>query len=371
MPDLGVRLQLFIGPTVPLPAPYPVMEALTSLEVTNKDRDRDGFQLTFSLGKDSPLDYGLLLNGYFDPPARVVIMTIIGGLPQVLIDGVITNNQISASNRPGESTLHVTGEDISLMLDLEEKSETYPNQSDSAIVTRLLGNYATYGLRPDITSTTDVPVETERVPTQQGTDLGFIQQLAQRNGFVFYIEPTGLPGVNTAYWGLDNRLGLPQPALTLNMGANTNVDTPISFQFDALAPADPQITIVDPSTRQALPIPVPSGLRPPLASRPAAPLRKTLPRTTANLSPIQAGLRGLSSASQTSDAVSGSGEVDAVRYGQALRSRRLVGVRGVGYTYDGVYYVKQVTHRIRRGEYKQSFQISREGRGAIAPMVTP
>lgn len=371
MPDLGVRLQLFIGPTVPLPAPYPVIDALISLEVTNKDRDRDGFQMTFSLGKDSLIDYGLLLNGYFDPPSRVIIMVLIGALPQVLIDGVITNNQIVPSNRPGESTLHVTGEDISLMLDLEEKSATYPNQPDSAIVMRLLGNYATYGLQPTITPTTDVPIQTERVPTQQGTDLSFIQQLAQRNGFVFYIEPTNLPGVNTAYWGLDNRLGLPQPALMMNMGTLTNVDTPISFQFDALAPAAPQVTIVDPTTRQALPIPLPSGLQPPLSSRPAQPLRKTLPRNTANLNPIQAGLRGLSSASQTSDAVSASGELDAVRYGRALRARRLVGVSGVGYSYGGNYYVKMVTHRIRRGEYKQSFQLSRDGRGALTPMVLP
>ena len=49
MPDLGVRLQLFIGPTVPLPAPYAVMDALIDLEVTNKDQERDGFQMKFSL----------------------------------------------------------------------------------------------------------------------------------------------------------------------------------------------------------------------------------------------------------------------------------------------------------------------------------
>ena len=71
MPDLGVRLQLFIGPTVPLPAPYPVMEALTSLEVTNKDRDRDGFQLTFSLGKDSPLSWKRIQPAYPITRARI------------------------------------------------------------------------------------------------------------------------------------------------------------------------------------------------------------------------------------------------------------------------------------------------------------
>lgn len=371
MPDLGVRLQLFIGPTVPLPAPYPVIDALRSLEVTNRDRERDGFEMRFSLGKDSLLDYGLLLNGFFDPPNRVIIAVLIGVLPQVLIDGIITQHQVVPSNRPGESTLVVTGEDISLRLDLEEKNETYPNQPDSVIVLRLLAAYATYGLVPMVTPTTDVPIQINRIPTQQGTDLAYIRELARRNGFVFYIEPTPVPGVNTAYWGLDNRLGLPQPALTMNMGADTNVDTPINFTFNALGPATPQVTIVEPFTKLAIPIPVPSGLHPPLVRQPAASLRKTLPRDTANLNPAQAALRALSTAGESADAVTASGEVDAVRYGRALRSRRLVGMRGVGQSYDGNYYVKEVTHRIQRGEYKQSFTLTREGRGALTPLVLP
>jgi hypothetical protein len=72
---------------------------------------------------------------------------------------------------------------------------------------------------------------------------------------------------------------------------------------------------------------------------------------------------------EASDAVSGSGELDAVRYGRALRARRLVSVRGVGFSYNGDYYVQEVSHRIRRGEYKQSFTLRREGRGALTPTV--
>jgi hypothetical protein len=371
MPDLGVRLQLLIGPTLPLPAPYAVMDALTSVEVTNRDTDRDGFQISFSLGKDSLLDYGLLLNGYFDPPSRVIISVLIGVLPQVLIDGIITNHQVVPSNRPGESTLVVTGEDISLKLDLEEKSATYPNQPDSLIVTRLIAGYATYGLLPVVTATTDVPIETDRVPTQQGTDLAYIRELARRNGSVFYIEPTPVPGVSTAYWGPDNRLGLPQPALTVNMGPDTNVDSPINFSFNALGPAAPQVTIIEPLTKLRITISVPSGLRPPLARSSATSLRKTVLRDTANLNPIQAALAALSTASGTSDAVSATGELDAVRYGRALQSRRLVGVRGAGDSYDGNYYVKEVTHRIKRGEYKQTFSLTREGRGTLTPLVVP
>ena len=62
-----------------------------------------------------------------------------------------------------------------------------------------------------------------------------------------------------------------------------------------------------------------------------------------------------------SDAISGSGSLDVLRYGHVLRPRMLVGVRGAGLAYDGLYYVDSVTHNIKRGEYKQNFTLSRDG----------
>jgi hypothetical protein len=366
----GARLQLLVGPTVPTPAPYPVMDALVGVEVTNNDRRRDGFQMTFSLGKEPLLDYGLLGEGYLNPPNRVIVTVSIGVTVQTLIDGVVTDHQVVPSNRPGDSTLYVTGEDISLHLDLKKKNATHKNQPDSAIVGKIIGSYATYGLKPDVTTTKDVPAEVNRVPTQQGTDLDYIRTLAQRNGFVFYVEPTQVPGTSTAYWGPENRLDSSQPPLTMNMGSDTNVDSPINFHFNALGPETPETTVVDPLTRLAIPVPIPTGLLPSLSGRPAASLRTTIPRDTANLDLIQAALRALSVSSESSsDVVTATGELDAVRYGRALRSRRKVGVRGVGSSYGGDYYVKQVTHRIRRGEYKQSFTLTREGLGALTSRV--
>lgn len=368
MLDTGIQMQLWIGPTVPRPAPFEVIDAISSLEVTNNDSGRDGFQISLTLGKDLLVDYSLLLNNYFEPPNRVIIAVIIGASrPQVLIDGIITNHQVAPSNTPGGSTLVVTGEDISLKMDLEDKNETYPNQSDSAIATTILGRYGTYGLIPEVTSTQDTPQQNDRVPTQQGTDLAFIKELARRNGFVFYVEPKEVLS-NTAYWGLQNFASPPQPALSMNMGPDTNVES-LSFSFNALGPATPQVTIVEPRSRTAIPIPVPSALRPPLARQPTVSLRRTLPRNTANLDPTQAALEALAGASQSADAVTGSGQLNAVRYGSVLRARRLVDVRGVGLSYSGQYYVKQVTHRLKRGEYKQSFSLSREGRGALLPVV--
>src|SRR6185312_12538378 len=369
---LGIRLQILIGqPDVPLPAPYEVVDSLVSLRVTNNDRQRDAFQKDFNLGRDSLLEYGLLRSGVLDVPNRVIIMALFGGLPQVLIDGIITDHQVIPSSEPGRSQLRVMGEDISVKLSFEDQNATHPHQKDSDIVKKILG---AAGFVPDVTETNDTPSDKERIPTQQVNNLKYIRRLAQRNGFVFFVEPTDIPGINIAYWGPEKRQGAPQPALSLNMGPQTNVDTPINFRFNALGPSEAEVSIVDPFTKLAIQIPALSAFLPSLTSKQTKPLRKTFSRDTANLSFAQALLRLFTSSSETSDVIEATGEVDAVRYGRALRARRLVDVRGAGQSYNGTYYVKQVVHEIKRlptGAYKERFSLTRDGRGATGTSILP
>ncbi len=58
-----------------------------------------------------------------------------------------------------------------------------------------------------------------------------------------------------------------------------------------------------------------------------------------------------------------------LRYGNLLSARGLVGVRGAGMAFDGLYYVSSVTHQLKRGEYKQSFTLSRNGLVSTVPEV--
>lgn len=90
---------------------------------------------------------------------------------------------------------------------------------------------------------------------------------------------------------------------------------------------------------------------------------------TAKLSPVQAALKGMAKAARTADAVTATGTLDVLRYGRLLKARQLVGVRGAGMAFDGLYYVKSVTHNIKRGEYKQSFELGRNGLISTLPKV--
>jgi hypothetical protein len=350
-----------------------VLSALSRVEVTQDVDGAEGFSLTFTVCKDKSLDYSLLNSGAMQPFGRVVIGVILGVMPEVLMDGVITHSQLQPSSEPGRTTLTVMGRDVSLMLDLEEKNESYPNQPDFLIVNRILASYAQYGLVPVSTLTSDVPIILQRIPRQQETDLSFLQRLARRNGFVFYIEPQTF-GVNRAYFGPETRLGIPQPALSVDMGSSTNVSS-LSFSNDQLAPVGTRGTFVEPLTKTAIPIPSLSSLRlPPLSASPVSARRTVQLRSSANQSPTQAALAAVSAVTTAPEAVRGEGEVDAIRYGSVLRARRLVGVRGAGRSYNGLYYVRRVTHTIESGEtprYTQRFTLSREGTGTLVPVVRP
>jgi hypothetical protein len=89
----------------------------------------------------------------------------------------------------------------------------------------------------------------------------------------------------------------------------------------------------------------------------------------AKFNPVQAALMGLGQTATASDAVTGQGTLDVLRYGHILKARQLVSVRGAGLAYDGFYYVPSVTHNIKRGEYKQSFQLSRDSLVSLSPVV--
>lgn len=368
--QLGVRLILLLGQSVPLPAPPDVVSAFTRAEVTNDAENGDGFQLTFTLDKEQPIDYNLLQSGALDPGTRVIIGVLLGVVPEVLIDGIITHHQHAPSAEPGESTLTVTGKDVSIMLDLEEKNEKYENQPDFLIATQLIASYAEYGLVPQVTPTVDVPIMLDRIPRQHETDLRFIQRMAERNGFVFYVEPITF-GVNTAYWGPETRLSLPQSALTLGPGPAANLKS-LRFTHDALTPVNTSGIFLEPISKTTIPIPQLPSLRiPPLALNPTQALRTVMLRETSKQNPALAATSAVARVTNAPDSVNGDGEIDSMRYGKVLRARKLVGVRGAGLSYNGNYYVRRVSHTITRGDYQQSFSISREGTGAMLPVVVP
>jgi hypothetical protein len=371
----GLHLTLMIGPAVPIPVSQDVLDALTSVQViTTAGAGASGFELSFTLSNRSPLHTLFLLSGGAGIPlVRVVIVVTINSSPHVLMDGVMTHHQVTPGSEPGLSTLTVKGKDLSALMDyLPLDGVPYPAMPPALRVLAILAKYALFGIAPLVIPSVveDIPLPVDRIPRQQGTDLQYVQQLASEVGYVFYVDPGPLPGASVAYWGPEIKVGAPQPALNINMDAQTNVES-LSFSFDKESKEMPVVFIQNQATKVPIPIPIPdiSPLNPPLGLVPPLPPKLKALDYTANLSPLQAVLHGLAYASQHADAVSGTGSLNVLRYGRVLKARQLVGVRGVGAAFDGLYFVKSVTHTIKRGDYKQDFTLSRNGLLSTVPKV--
>ena len=377
---LGIRMTLLIGPTIAVPAPLPILEALSEIEVTLADEGRDGFQLTFTLGRGRAdlIDYSLLANPLLKPFNRVVIQIWLGVLPEVLIDGFITRQDLHPSNEPGASTLTVTGEDVRVVMALRELSMSYLGMTPDIRVRMILGRYAMYLGAPPMVLPPIPPLAPNvlaQVPAQAETDLAYIERLGGQVNHVFCVLPGPAPMVNVAYWGPANRIGPPQSALSVNMGGASNVEQ-ITFAYDALGPQTVLGMMQDTALGVVLPVMTLAAVQPPLALVPAMVVqqphvRSVLPGDTRGLGYPEVLARAQAETNAASNAVTAEGELDALRYGALLRARRPIGVRGAGFQFDGFYYVKRVTHRIRKGSYRQSFSLHREGFGPIAPVVVP
>lgn len=375
----GVHLTLLVGPVVPVPVPQVVLDALTQVEVVQPDESAGAFTLQFTLSVQSPLHTLFLLSGGGAVPLlRVIVIATVNGTPQVLIDGVVTKTDVTPGADQRHTSLQVTGDDLTTVMQKLEFSGLpglpYPAMPAEAIVALLLAKYAFLGIVPLVIPSIaiDVPIPTEHIPTQQGSDLEYIQLLAERVGYVFYLDPGPAPGMSTAYWGPKIKVGVPQPALNADMDAGSNVEN-LSFSYNGNARSLPVVYIQNQQTKVPLPIPIPDigPLNPPLGLIDPPPQKfRTLPET-AKYSPTRAMLLGMAEAARSADTVTGRGSLDVTRYGRVLRPRQLVGVRGVGPAFDGLHYVSEVRHSIRRGEYKQSFTLSRKGLLSTLPLVPP
>jgi hypothetical protein len=371
-----LTLSVMVGPVVPVPLPQAAIDELTSVEVTQAaEHGRPGgFRLTFNLSKRSPLHTIFLLRGGAVPPVmRTLIVATINGTPYPLMDGVITKQDVSPGTDASHDTLDITGVDLTAVMGWVDFSGIpYPAMPIEARVALILAKYALFGVVPLVIPSIlfEAPIPTDKIPKHKGTDLQYLNALAELVGYVFYVDPGPQPGMSVGYFGPQIKVGIPQPALRANMDAHSNVER-LSFSVDTEEKKLPVTFIQDLLTKFPIPIPIPdiSPLNPLLGGVPLPAKKIEYLTDGAKRTPIQAVLHGMAQAAGSADGVTGTGSLDVLRYGQPLHARGLVEVRGAGAAVDGLHFVLQVTHKIRRGEYKQDFKLTCNGLLPAVPTV--
>jgi phage protein D len=378
----GVHLTVLAGPGIPLPLPQSALAALNTLEIAVSTAETSALQAQFKAGRSAALadvdDYPIMKQPGLKAGARITIMLTLGVVPAVLFDGVVTQTQLNPGQGQGDGTLAITAMDVRALMDREEPSETrtYPAMPVAAIAAMVMARYAQYGLIPLVVppAVIDVDLPIDRVTTQSGTDLQFLKQLAERSGCIFTVSPGPVPLTSTGYFGPRPTIGLPQGALTVNMGPDSNV-LAVNFQNNATDAHSVVGNVQDRSTNQAVQVHTTPPLRPPLATEPALsnPTTAGQRRYEAQGGRSSAGAiaEAQAQADRSGNVVTAEGELDGTRYGRVLQPRQLVGLRGAGREHDGFYFVEEVKHQLKRGEYKQHFKLSREGLGSTTPVVAP
>jgi hypothetical protein len=353
------------------PAPRVVMEAVTeiSVNVGAGGSTPSGFEIKLATSKVSQITTQLLPGGYFDPPTRVVIAVTLRGTTTVLMDGVITQHDVVPSDEAGKSVLSLKGEDLTRMMDLIDFGAffMFPAMPAELRVALIVAKYLPlYGTVPMVIPSIllDIPNPLDNIPQQSGTDLKYINVLAERVGYTFYLQPGPTPGMSVAYWGPKLQMAIPflptPPPLAIDWDGRSNVES-LQFSFDGFKKTQFIVLIKLDDVPVPLPIPIPdvTPLSPPLGQKDPMPLKITALSGLAGYTPIEAAVIGLSKTADAANVISGHGSLDVLRYGAVLNSRTIVQVQGAGITHDGDYFVETVAHTIKPGSYKQSFTLKR------------
>src|SRR5262252_1575511 len=251
------NLSVLTGVGSPIPIPPDVNNALDAVEIISAIGERGSFRLSFRLDRD------LRLPSSFVPGSgdltRVLLLVGRGAAASVAMDGVVVDYRALAAGRTARAQLVVGGEDLTRVMDLNAAvTRSFPGMPVDVRVVTLLAQYAVFGVTPVVIPPplADVTNVNDRVPHQHGTDYAYIRALADSVGHRFTLDPGPVPGAPIAYWGPEPRGDRTRPSIVIDFQRPGNVDA-LEFRFDAMQRVIPEALVLDPASKNLLPVPVP------------------------------------------------------------------------------------------------------------------
>jgi hypothetical protein len=353
-----------------VPVPRAVSDALERVEIDSPIGARGSCRLTFRV-VDPSLPERFLLDSA--DLLRLVLVLDEGRGASVVFDGVIAVHTL-ATTAEGTPALVVTGEDLTLLMDLIDVERPFPATPVETRVQVLLAAYAPFGIVPLVVPPPlpSTPIPTERIPHQRGTDYGYIRSLADAVGFRFTLDPGPAPASSLAYWGPEPRADRSRPALSIDFGRSAGIET-LQLSFDANQRVRPEAFVLDSESKTVIPIPVPdiAVLAPPLGAIVPPAHRHRRLRETAKLPVAEAAAALLATDARSAEAMTGHGTLNVARSRVRLRAGAIVEVPGAAKPFDGLYEVSRVRDTITPGSHSQAFELVRMGIDAPAPKGRP
>ena len=348
------------------PASQDLLQALQQIEVEDHATMADMLRLRVVIGvKGGCSGWSFVDDGVFSRLSHIKILVSVGSArAETLMNAYVTETSANFANQPGASVLNVVAMDPTVLMNLEEKVKPWPNMADSDVANRIFSS-PDYKFTPIVDATRWTRQENHETLMQRGTDIQFLQQLAQRNGYECYVETNGQTGAVEGHFHAQRLNDPPQGVLSVNMRDATNVNS-FNASFDMLRPTTAQATNLDVESRDDQQSQVGNPRQSTLGRTTALggqQQRRVLPSGTglARTGELQAYAQAL--VDQSALAITAQGELNSVAYGGILRAKRPVMVRGAGQQFSGTYYVESVHHVLTADSYRQNFTLRRNALG--------
>ena len=269
--------------------------------------------------------------------------------------------------------LEVRGMDATCLMNLEEKIETWADTSHSDIAGQLFGHY---GITPEVASTATVHAETDNILVQKQTDIRFLKELAERDGYECYVGMTDDGQVKGFFkpYSLDTS---PRPPLAVHFEGQTNLQSmdiqvagnqPLSNSGWHLDLADKQIEeqpkddyTVNLLGQDSLSSLTRSKVEALCSPKEAAGRVYQADRTNLDGTELEQGLQGR--LDRDSWFIKARTTVSSEAYGHLIHARNLVPVKGLGTRYSGNYLVAAVTCVLADGHFEQQIELIRNAWG--------
>jgi phage protein D len=344
------------------PVSAELLAAVREIEVEDHAELADMLRLKLALAvREDGAAWQVLDEELFRRLSKLRIDVTVGNSRLPLIEAYVIETRSELSNTPGESLLEVVAMDPTSLMNLEEKVRAWPDMADSDIASTIFGEY---GFTPQVDQTQPTRQELDLTVIQRGTDIRFLHELAERNGYECYVELNGESGEVEGHFHPPRSDQTPQGVLSVNLGTATNVNR-FNAHFDMLSPVSVEARNVDVGTlsdQETTSDSQSDELGEQGTSEQDRPRRLLLADTgLAEIGELQTYAQAV--VDRAAWAIRAEGELSTVTYGAVLRAKRPVNVRGAGRQFSGTYYVEKVLHRLSDEGYTQQFSLRRNATG--------
>lgn len=351
-----------------------IYENINRLEIKEDIKKAASFMLRISIALQHEGEWSYLDDERFDLFKKVTVAFGFGEDDATpYIEGYITH--LAPHFDPAEELcyLEVRGMDATCLMNLEEKIETWADTSHSDIAGELFGHY---GITPEVESTAAVHAETDNILVQKHTDIRFLKELAERNGYECYVGMSDDGQVKGFFKPYNLDLSA-RPPLAVHFEGQTNVqfmdiqvsgDQPLSNsgwhlnladkELEALPIDDYSVNLLGQNSLSALTQSKVASL-----CSPKEEAGRIYPADLTNLdgTELEQGLQGR--LDRDSWFIKARGTVNSEAYGQLLHARNLLPLKGLGTRYSGNYLVSAVTSTLADGHFEQQIELIRNAWG--------